>query len=206
MMHIVALSRTAVIMRHWFEIDLDDASMEHGARVELRQLAQNPHRGSGSAAQLITADRPLWRADLFDRLADKAGSYGVAHFHPRFSGNEPCSRHWDPQLTARPWEWLGDQFASLGAGQGRPQWPVAREDAAELRGLAPDIVSLASGFAPERCSSAAECFERTRDVRRAVQLMISGLRRPDLLDTGRVAPWTAPWLVGQDSADSMPLT
>jgi hypothetical protein len=91
MKHIVALSRTAVIMRHWFEIDLGDASMEHGARIE----------------------------------------------------------------------------------------------------LAPDIVSLGSQFAPDRCSSAQECFERTRDVRGAVQLMISGLRRPDLLD----ADWVAPWAV-----------
>jgi hypothetical protein len=196
MKHIVALSRTAVIMRHWFEIDLDDASMEHGARIELRQLSYHAHRGSESAAQLVTADRPLWRADLFDRLADKPGSYGVAHFHPRFTGNEPCPRHWDPELTASPWEWLRDQFASLGASQGGPAWPVAGQDADELRGLGPEIVSLASGFAPDRCSSAAECFDRTRDVRRAVQLMISGLRRPDLLDTG----WIAPWATGHDSA------
>jgi hypothetical protein len=27
--HIVALSRSAVTIRHWFEIDLDDASTEH---------------------------------------------------------------------------------------------------------------------------------------------------------------------------------
>jgi hypothetical protein len=191
MKHIVALSRTAVIMRHWFEIDLDDASMEHGARIELRELTGHPHRGSESAAQVITADRPLWRADLFDRLADKPGSYGVAHVHPRFSGNEPCPRHWDPELTASPWRWLQDQFASLGAGNGGPAWPVAAEDASALRGLGPDIVTLASGFAPDRCTSAEECFERTRDVRDAVQLMISGLHRPDLLDTGWVSPWTA---------------
>jgi hypothetical protein len=35
---ILALSRCAVIAWHWFEIDLDDASMEHGARIELREL------------------------------------------------------------------------------------------------------------------------------------------------------------------------
>jgi hypothetical protein len=191
MKHIVALSRTAVIMRHWFEIDLNDASMEHGARIELRELAEHAHRGSESAAQLITADRPLWRADLFDRLADQPGSYAVAHFHPQFSGNEPGPRHWDPALTASPWQWLRDQFTSLGAGDGSPAWPVASEDAADLRGLAPDIVSLASQFAPDRCSSAPECFELTRDVRGAVQLMISELRQPDLLDTAWVAPWTA---------------
>jgi hypothetical protein len=76
--HILALSGCAVVVRHWFEIDLDDASMEHGARVELRLLAARPHRGSESAAQLITVDRPLWRADLFDRLGDLPGSFAVA--------------------------------------------------------------------------------------------------------------------------------
>jgi hypothetical protein len=196
MMHIVALSRTAVIMRHWFEIDLDDASMEHGARIELRELADHAHRGSESAAQLITTDRPLWRADLFDRLADTPGSYGVAHFHPRFAGNEPCPRHWDPELTASPWQWLQDQFASLGASERWPAWPVAAQDADQLRGVAADIAHLAWQFAPERCSSAGECFERTRDVRGAVQLMISGLRRPDLLDTS----WVAPWAASEDSS------
>ena len=42
MQQILALSRCAVIVRHWFEIDLDDASMEHGARIELRQLVPQP--------------------------------------------------------------------------------------------------------------------------------------------------------------------
>ncbi len=41
MQRILALSRSAVTIRHWFEINLDDASMEHGARVEIREL---PHQ------------------------------------------------------------------------------------------------------------------------------------------------------------------
>ena len=57
MQQILALSRCAVIARHWFEIDLDDASMEHGARIELRELVPQQHRGSESAAQIIVADR-----------------------------------------------------------------------------------------------------------------------------------------------------
>jgi hypothetical protein len=52
-LHIVALSRSAVIVRHWFEIGLRDCSLEHGARVELRELAPQAHRGSESAAQVI---------------------------------------------------------------------------------------------------------------------------------------------------------
>ena len=45
MQHIVALSHSAVIVRHWFEIDLDDASMEHGVRIELRELPCAPAPG-----------------------------------------------------------------------------------------------------------------------------------------------------------------
>jgi hypothetical protein len=189
---IVALSRSAVIIRHWFEIDLDDASMEHGARIELRELAARPHRGSESAAQVVTADRPLWRADLFDRLADAPGSFGVAHYHPEFAGHEPCARAWDPALTASPWDWLGRQIAQLGASPEREAWPLEPADAEELSGLADGIVTLARQFAPDRCRSAADCFQLTRDARESVLLMIEYLRRPDLLD----ADWTAPWTAG----------
>ena len=68
MLHLVALSRCAVIVRHWFEIDLRDCALEHGARIELRELTPQVHRGSESAAQVVTLDRPLWRADVFDRV------------------------------------------------------------------------------------------------------------------------------------------
>jgi hypothetical protein len=190
--HILALSRSAVTIRHWFEINLDDASMEHGARVEIRELAHHPHRGSESASQLVSADRPLWRADLFDRLADPPGSFSVAHYHPHFTGNEPSSRRWDAALSADPWAWLGDQIASLGTaagGAGGPGWPLVAEDAAELPGLASTVVATAQQFAPARCRSAAQCYELTRDVQDAVQLMIATLRAPERLDRDRVAPW-----------------
>ena len=191
MQHIITLTGVAVVVRHWFEIDLGDASMEHGARIELRELAAHPRRGSESAAQLITLDRPLWRADLFDRLADEPGTFGVAHYHPEFSGNEPCPRAWDPELTARPWKWLRDQFARLGAAQPNGQWALDPADAAELSGLADAVVTLAGQVSPERCHSAAECFQLTRDARESVQLMIGSLRQPDRLDVEWVKPWRA---------------
>ena len=191
MQHVVALSGCAVVVRHWFEIDLGDASMEHGVRIELRELAPREHRGTESAAQIITADRPLWRADLFDRLADPPASFGVAHYHPEFSGNEPGPRHWDPHLSADPWSWLGIQFAMLGAGPDRKPWPVEPADAAELRSLAVLVVTLARQYGPERCRSAADCYALTRDAQDSVRLMIEYLRRPDLLDEAWVAPWRA---------------
>jgi len=189
--HILTLSGVAVVVRHWFEIDLEDASMEHGARIELRELAAHPRRGSESAAQLITLNRPLWRADLFDRLADGPGTFAVAHYHPEFSGNEPCPRVWDPELTARPWRWLRDQFARLGAARPDGQWELDPADAAELSGLAGAVVALARQVSPERCHSAAECFQLTRDARESVQLMIGTVRQRDRLDAEWVRPWRA---------------
>jgi hypothetical protein len=188
-LHILALSRCAVIVRHWFEIDLSDCSLEHGARVELRELTPQAHRGSESAAQVITLDRPLWRADLFDLADSEARTFGAAHYHPRFHGNEPCGRVWDPALTADPWRWLADQVASLGIASGHEPWPLDPEDASELPMLADQIVTQARRFSPHRCGSAAECFRLTRDVREAVRLMIEGLERPELLDVARVSPW-----------------
>jgi hypothetical protein len=189
--YIFALSRSAILVRHWFEIDLDDASMEHGARIELRELAAQPHRGSESAAQVISADRPLWRADLFDRLADEAGRFGAAHYHPAFSGNEPCARVWDPALTADPWGWLGDQLTSPAAVPVTAVRQLDPEDAGQLRDLAAVVVARARQVSPECCSSSAECFRLTRDARQAVQMMIGFLREPALLDADWVAPWRA---------------
>lgn len=194
MQHLLALSRCAVTIRHWFEVNLDDASMEHGARVEIRRLRDEPHRGTESASQLVSADQPLWRADLFDQLASPAGSFRAAHYHPRFDGAEPCARAWDAALTADPWGWLGDQVASLGAAAGGTAWPVDPDDAAELRGLAAEVTDLARRFSPVACGSAAQCFGLTRDVAGTVRLMIATLRDPARLDAGWVAPWlgTAP--------------
>jgi len=198
--YILALSRTAVIVRHWFEIDLADASMEHGVRIELRELAAHPRRGSESAAQLVAVDRPLWRADLFDRLTDAPGTFGVAHYHPQFLGPEPCPRVWDAKLTADPWSWLGDQFAQLGAAGGTEPWPVHPADGPELSRLSAEIVSLARQLGPDRCGSAARCYELTWDAAESVRLMIEYLRRPDLLDEERVAPWRGTGV--QDAARS----
>ena len=191
MQHILALSRSAVTIRHWFEINLDDASMEHGVRIEIREKPGQPRRGSESASQLITLDRPLWRADLFDRLADPPGSFSAAHYHPQFTGNEPCPRRWDAALTADPWAWLGDQITSLGGTAGGVAWPLEPGDAAELPGLASTVVATAQQFGPDRCRSAAECFALTRDVRDAVDVMIARLRAPERLDRDRTAPWLA---------------
>src|SRR2546430_8041169 len=89
---------------------------------------------------------------------------------------EPSARCWDAALSADPWTWLGDQITSLGAaagpgGDGAP-WPLDPADAAELPGLAGTVVATARQFGPDRCRSAGQCHQLTRDVQEAVQIMM----------------------------------
>ena len=91
-----------------------------------------------------------------------------------------------------PWGWLGDQVASLGTASGDAPWPVDAEDAAEICGLAGTVVATAQQFEASRCASAADCHQLTRDVRDTVQLMVTTLRNPGLLDTDWVSPWMTP--------------
>jgi len=41
------------------------------------------------------------------------GSLNRAHHHPRFRDWEPGSRNFDPDMTADPVQWVGDQLADL---------------------------------------------------------------------------------------------
>jgi hypothetical protein len=79
--------------------------------------------------------------------------------------------------------------ASTGAASGHGAGRLDAEDASQLSGLAGTVVAMARQFAPEGCGSAAKCVRLTRDVAESVQLMMTYLRRPDLLDEAWVAPW-----------------
>jgi len=95
------------------------------------------------------------------------------------------------RTVGAPWSWLRDQFARGGQGSAAGGWQLDRDDAEEISERADEMVAVARQFAPERCTSAAQCYGLTRDARPSVRLMIENLRRPDLLDTVRVAPWRA---------------
>ena len=190
MIDMLTTAGAALLVRHWFEIDLEDASMEHGCRVELREVAPTVHRGSESAAQVVAADRPLWRADLFDRLGDDPGTFAAAHFHPYFEGNEPCDRVWDDRLSADPWGWLREQVSRFGSGAESQPAPLEPEDAADLRAMTDEVVSIAQSFSPTRCASQSECYRLTRDARQSVRLMVEYLHDPSRLDKDAVSLWT----------------
>jgi hypothetical protein len=184
-------SRVAVLVRHWFEIGLTDGVLEHGARLELRLLEPQTHRGTESAAQRFVIDRPVWRADLFDRLDGAAGTFSAAHVHPRFDGTEPSDRVFREELTADPWAWAADQLSSLNAvadAAGLAPGAVG-DDARDVREQVALIVDTARSLAPTECRSRDQCFRMTRDVARTVRIMIDNLDHPSLLDPTAVRPW-----------------
>jgi hypothetical protein len=134
--------RVAIVVSPWYE-PLDPP--ERGARVEVRLLADEPRRGSPSAAQRTVIDQPLFRADLFDRLDGPPGNLASAHFHPRFDGVEPCDRHWDDAIQRDPTGWLARELGDLEALATRSGVQVGDEalagDAAAVRHAAPAIVA-----------------------------------------------------------------
>ena len=184
-------TRLAVTVRRWFEIG-PDAVMEHGARVELRLLEPQPHRGSESAAQATVIDGAFWRADLFNRLDRPADSWSAAHYHPRFEGDEPCDRVWSDALTADPWGWLAEQLGDVEARlreAGLDPSP-AGDDAGDVRAAVGEIVAAARRFSPEDPMSRDEDFRLTRDAAERVRRMLALIPEP----TEAVRSYLAPWL------------
>jgi hypothetical protein len=197
-LHAFVYNETAILVRHWFEVSLTDSHLEHGVRLELRLREPQQHRGSESAAQRIVADRPLWRADLFDRVDGTPGGFDAAHFHPRFAGVEPCERNWAEAIQATPWEWLHDQLSDIAAvaeTAGVPL-PDPAADTEQIRADAPEIVAVARSRAAIQCGSARQCYAWTQDAAPTVHLMLNSLEQPDLLDRDRAAPWLETQLAG----------
>jgi hypothetical protein len=130
------LGQTAVLVFDWFEPDPDGP--EQGVRVEVRLVRDAGHRGTESAAQEVVIDGPLWRADLFDLVAEEPGNFLRAHYHPFFDGVEPSDRYWDAALTADPLGWLAEQLSDLQAIVGHSA-SAASVDADALSAEADDL-------------------------------------------------------------------
>jgi hypothetical protein len=116
---------------------------EQGVRLEVRALERSPLRGGIYSAQPIEVERPLWRADLLESVANP-GSLDRAHHHPRFAGWEPGRRQFDPAMTADPVAWVGRRLADLGgllAEAGTDTGVVGPDDAADLESAVPEIVA-----------------------------------------------------------------
>jgi hypothetical protein len=143
MHQLFVFDRVAVVVGPWWE---PGEPPERGARVELRLRADEPHRGSESAAQRIVVDEPLFRADLFDTLDRAPGNLRAAHFHRGFDGVEPMDREWPPELRADPTGWLAGELDDLAAlltrsGVDLSDTPWLSGDAAALREAIPAILA-----------------------------------------------------------------
>jgi predicted ThiF/HesA family dinucleotide-utilizing enzyme len=190
-LHAFVYNEIAILVRHWFEVSLKDSHLEHGVRLELRLREPQPHRGSESAAQRIVADQPVWRADLFDRIDGTPGAFEAAHFHPRFTGVEPCERNWADVIKAAPWDWLDEQLQDIAAvaAAGGVTLPHPEADTEQVRADRAAIVATAQSRAATQCGSKEQCYAWTQDAAPTVHLMLGSLARPDLLDGDRVSPW-----------------
>ena len=118
---------------------------ERGVRLEVRVLERQPLKGSIYSAQPIVVDRPIWRVDLLEAVDSPPGSLDRAHHHPAFDGWEPGERHFVPELSAAPVEWLAERLADVNgvlaeAGVGADV--MAPSDAAALRQAVPEIVEV----------------------------------------------------------------
>lgn len=116
---------------------------ERGVRLELRLLERGALKGDIYSAQPIAVDQPLWRVDLLESVDSPPGSLDRAHHHPRFSGWNPGERHFVPELSAAPIDWLTAQLSDLdrvleraGAAPGT----VGPGEVAAVRQATPEIV------------------------------------------------------------------
>ena len=119
---------------------------ERGTRVEVRLLADEPHRGSYAAAQRFVIDDPVFRADLFDHADGPPGNLRSAHFHAYFDGVEPTDRIWPDEIKRDPTGWLSAELGDLPrllerGGVDTDTAPWVASDAAALCDAIPVIVA-----------------------------------------------------------------
>lgn len=122
-----------------------DRGDEHGVRLEFRLLDGAPHRGSRAAAQGLSLNETVWRADVFTSVPKPPRHFDRAHFHPFFNGHEPSDRQWDELLTTDPYEWLIGQLSDLDAllfRAKRSLTGVKSADSEALRRAIPEINEL----------------------------------------------------------------
>lgn len=118
---------------------------ERGARLELRALQRQALKGSIYSAQPIAVDRPIWRVDLLESVDSEPGSLDRAHHHPAFDGWEPGERHFVPELSAAPLDWLAERLADLDGLLATARVPpdtAGPGDADALRRAAPEIIDV----------------------------------------------------------------
>jgi hypothetical protein len=118
-------------------------SPEHGVRLEIRYLEEQPSQGSVYSARPILVGTPLWRLDLLESVDGKPGSFDRTHHHPDMRGWEPWHRKFERELSSDPWGYLAGQLRDLPAIVERAEAPadsITDDDTKQMRASADVIV------------------------------------------------------------------
>jgi hypothetical protein len=152
MLQVFAFDRIGVALSDLYFVDPNpipgQEGAERGVRLEVRVLRQGELTGSIYSARPIEVAEPVWRADLLE-AADAPGTLNRAHHHPAMRDWEPRSRAFDPQMTASPVAWVGQELSNLEglldrAGLGADSELAADADA--LREAVPEITRALSNL------------------------------------------------------------
>lgn len=144
MMEAFVVGPIAVTSEH-FETVEPDGSHEFGTRIQIRRvrydIVDGTRHRAGRDAFTTTIGTPIWRADLFGVVGGAPGNHDHAHFHPWFTGMQPCEREFDQAVVDDPIGWTRDQFADLRAllTVGRAEDLLSQVDQAALDAAWPQI-------------------------------------------------------------------
>jgi hypothetical protein len=149
MLYAFGFERVGVVVGDLYFMDPEpikgQEGAEHGVRLELRVLDRGELKGTIYSATPIEVGRPIWRVDLLESVDGKPGSFDRTHHHPVFKQWNPTKRVFVRELSADPLGWLGGKLTDLDkilAGAGFAPDTAGRDDAADLRAAAPEIVDV----------------------------------------------------------------
>jgi hypothetical protein len=151
MLYVFGFERVGVVLGDIYFLDPNplpgQEGAEHGVRLEVRFLdSSDGSDGNGTiyAARSITVGQPIWRADLFESVDGKPGSFDRTHHHPQMRGWEPGGRSFERGLSSDPLGWVTERLHDLPgliAQADLPADSVTAGDVAEMAATAEEITA-----------------------------------------------------------------
>jgi hypothetical protein len=115
MITVVAIGPVAVTTNYWEEYQ-EDGTEEIGCRVQMRRLREVPSEipppQPRRDATWWSIDEPVWRADLFTTVGSNT-ALDASHYHPTFSGIQPCERVFEASIFPDPHAWIVRRLSDL---------------------------------------------------------------------------------------------
>ncbi len=153
MLYLFGFEKVGVAVGDLYFVDPDPAESQEGAergvRLEVRMIERGTPPGSVYSALPIAVERPIWRADLLERVDGEPGSHDRTHHHPTFRGWEPGRRRFDELVGQEPVAWVGEQLTDLDALVERSEIDASEidpDDARQLRAAVPEILTVVRGL------------------------------------------------------------